>query len=89
VSHWNYRLVRQLVDDEVMVALHEVYYDDQDKVTGWTAEPTTIRGDDYWEVADALTKAGGAISYPVLDVTEEPWVWRKPGSKAEVLGPAK
>lgn len=88
MSSWNYRLVKQLVGDETVVALHEVHYDDDGKVTGWTKEPCTIVGDDYWEAAEALTTAGAAIGYPVLDVTGDERVWLKPGRAGTVLGPA-
>ena len=91
MSSWDYRLVRQKIGDngDVMVALHEVYYDDHDRVVAWTQEPTTIRGDTYWEAAEAVTLAGNAISRALLDVTTDDWVWRKPGTKATVLGPAR
>lgn len=89
MSHWNYRFVKQLVGDEVLIALHEVYYDDDGQVNGWTAEPCTIRGDTWLEAAEAVTAAGGAISVPYLDVTTDDWKWIKPGPKGTVLGPAR
>jgi hypothetical protein len=88
-ASWDYRLVRQLVDGEVMVCLHEVYYDAEDHVTGWTEAPCCITGDNYWEAANALALAGGVLCVAVLDVTTDDWVWRKPGTKADVLGPAR
>lgn len=69
---WNYRLIRH---DE-HIALHEVFYDDGGKITGWTADAISF-------VADLDEGAEGVISslemaladarrHPVLIANELP-----------------
>ena len=47
--HWNHRVMRtttryETTDDDVTLAIHEVYYDDNDKPHGWTG-PTDVMTD--------------------------------------------
>ncbi len=80
MSHWNYRLCKKrLTKDAVQYCFHEVYYDDNGKINGWTEdsvepyyceeEPNREVGDDpvqmISEVLDAFKKA---LDKPVLDL---------------------
>lgn len=64
---WNYRVMVHQMGFQNIVGIHEVYYDDDDKVTGWTENPVqamSVMVDEnsdnlYWvmeEMAKALTK---------------------------------
>lgn len=62
-AHWNYRLVRRKVEDEVLVGIYEVHYDDG-KPTSCTTEPVRFEVADVAWLEKALMRA---FSQPVLD----------------------
>ncbi len=66
MSHWNYRFVAVEVNGETEIGLYEVYYDDEGKPNGRTAELATIVGDSKMEAWDALSKASSAVGQPIL-----------------------
>ena len=67
---WNYRIIVFGTYD----ALHEVYYDDEGRPTGYTASPATflIDADEFKDEPDALVKSlemalRDALELPMLD----------------------
>lgn len=66
MTHWNYRVMihPDVKGDEVYQAIHEVYYDDDGKVTGWTDSPISVGGEDVAWVLDRMREA---LEKPVLD----------------------
>ena len=64
---WSYRLMRLQEDDDVIYAIHEVYYGDAGKVTGWTQSPANVVADDRAGVLRVLAMMAEAYQQPVLD----------------------
>jgi hypothetical protein len=73
MTTWNYRIVRtthQLGGQEHQsFTIREVYYDDDGKITSWTAEPCYPAGDTWMECADDHAVMGRAVGQPVVDVS--------------------
>ncbi len=66
--HWNYRVMRHVVEDEVIHSIHEVYYDENGKVNGWTQEPIFVSSTEGIEgLRWQLVEMEKATSKPVLD----------------------
>ena len=40
--HWNYRLMKKVVNGVITYGVHEVYYEDGDKITSYTIDPETV-----------------------------------------------
>ena len=60
---WNYRLVYCSIPSEEPVSIREIYYDDDDEIETWSAEPESVYGDTreetiqcYLEMAEAFVK---------------------------------
>ena len=69
---WNYRLIQHATH----IALHEVYYDDEGRVTGWTANAASFVAD-MDEGANAIIGSlemalSDALRHPVLIESELP-----------------
>ena len=74
---WNYRLVRQRIrkrgSDEMFYAVHEAYYDKNDKVWAITTNPSAPRGDNRDEVLSVLARMmRDVLRAPVLDFNKIP-----------------
>ena len=68
---WNYRVVETTQDIEhggvyIRYAIHEVYYDSEDKIKSWTVEPTWPEGETYVEFREAMTSYMSAVWKPAL-----------------------
>ncbi len=53
MSSWNYRIIRH----PDYVALHEVYYDEDGRVSGWTEDPAQFVGDSPRDLINTLERA--------------------------------
>jgi len=58
---WNIRIMRHK-RPEVWYALHEVFYDDEGRVTGWTQEPTDVSGETVEEIYHYIKLIGDSLS---------------------------
>ena len=67
---WNYRVMRRKYKDEDELAIYEVYYDDEDNIKMWSAEPQEPRGQTIRELKRALKDYVKAFDKPVLDYDE-------------------
>lgn len=38
---WNYRILKHTQPDQILFGIHEVFYDPNGSVVGWTKEPIT------------------------------------------------
>ena len=65
--HWNYRLMRREHSGETTVAIHEVFYDDNGDVDGWTEGPCQPMGASPDGLLDDLKTMLEAFDQPVLD----------------------
>ena len=63
MSHWNYRVIRK----DGRLAVHEVFYADDGRVSGYTAEPAYPRADDPDGLAEEFDRYRRALAEPVLD----------------------
>jgi len=65
---WNYR-VMCYTDSQggKTYGIHSVYYDKNDNITGYSAEPTPLIGDTLEELREDFSKALLAFDKPVLD----------------------
>jgi hypothetical protein len=73
MGHWNLRVMQVTSDNELVYAIHEVYYDDDNVVTGWTENPVSPHGyfseedDINDEILDDIGRFVRATTMPVLD----------------------
>ncbi len=63
---WNYRVVERAGE----FAIHEVFYDDTGRVTGWTETPVFPRAESIEDLAAELERYSEAIKKPAI-VDEE------------------
>jgi hypothetical protein len=75
---WNHRIIRHIekithMDDSIYYAIHEVYYDEDGKVNGWTEEPIRIMEESLEDLKVTLQRLVESFDNPVLDKeTKEP-----------------
>ena len=79
MSYWNYRIFRHTKDGEEWFAIHECYYDENNKVTGWTTRQIDPYGDSVEELKDVLEMMYEALDKPVLEYDDE-----SPTEKGEI-----
>ena len=60
---WNYRVVAK----DGQLAVHEVFYDNDGLITGFTGDPVHPRADTLEDLADEFERYRRALSEPVLD----------------------
>lgn len=65
MAHWNYRVIKDVVDGEDHFAVHEVYYNDDGSIMGWIASPVTLNSEEPG-FTFLLAKLPEAISKPIL-----------------------
>lgn len=51
---WNFRIIEHDLGSTAYFAIHEVYYDDKDRITHWTIEPINIVGESKSDVMKML-----------------------------------
>jgi len=64
MTTWNYRVVRT---DQHGYAIHEVYYDEENRLEYFTCEPIYPTGDTYEEFLEDLQNYYYATIHPILD----------------------
>ena len=61
------------MDDSIYYAIHEVYYDENGKVNGWTEEPIRILAESLADLKITVQRVLECFDKPVLDEeTKEP-----------------
>jgi hypothetical protein len=63
---WNYRVLAHKDDDDVMLMIHEVYYDENGKPNSYTVNPVPVRGEDLDALKFSLEKMNEALTKPIL-----------------------
>lgn len=71
MSHWNYRVIRQVEGEEIVWGIHEVYYAEDGSIEGWTANAIDPHGNTLEELAADLTMMRRALGEQVLTVAED------------------
>lgn len=70
MSHWNYRVTKQVFADETVYSIREVYYGKKGQL-GWTETDIAASGGTLDEVRGELIRMLEATLKPVLDITDE------------------
>ena len=71
VSSWNYRVIRTEDGDEPWYAIHEVYYDDNHAVDGYTLRPVTVSGNSIDDLRWTLEQMLKSLDKEVIEEEEE------------------
>jgi hypothetical protein len=68
MSHWNYRVIREYhkESDSNTYQIYEVYYDDENKIEGWTQSPVGPTGESLAELRNDIQYFIKAFQKPVL-----------------------
>ena len=61
---WNYRVLERAGE----FAIHEVFYDDDGKIAGWTETPVFPRAESLEDLALELERYAQAVDKPVIAV---------------------
>ncbi len=69
---WNYRVVRRLFPDGYIYEIHEVHYDDDGNIIGWTADASVPQGEDPTELMKDVKFMLDATHKPYLKWEELP-----------------
>ena len=67
MTTWNYRLMRRDHSGDETLAVHEVFYDDDGKVEGWTEAPCHPMGATPVGLLDDFQQMLEAFDAPILD----------------------
>ncbi len=69
MSHWNYRVIRKLVQgtEEVVYQIHEVYYSDDSAIDGWTKSHVMPLGETEYELREDIRHFLEAFRLPILE----------------------
>lgn len=74
MGHWNYRIIKCIKEakigktdyTDVVYRIHEVHYDEQDKIKGWTQDPIHPLGETVDELKSNLEQMMEAFKKPIL-----------------------
>ncbi len=68
MSHWNYRVIRKYHEesDSSTYHIHEVYYDDENIIEGWTQSPVEPIGESLVELRNDIQYFSKAFQKPAL-----------------------
>lgn len=64
---WNYRVLRHIYTEETWLAIHEVYYDDDNNPDCCTVDPIEPGGETLEELKSDLEHISKACEKPILD----------------------
>ena len=68
---WNYRVIRHKEPDgEYYYQVHEVYYDNQGEINGWSTNASIVYGDSYQDLRHDMLMHRKAFDKPVLEEFE-------------------
>lgn len=71
MASWNYRIIKTIRDKEPFYRIHEVYYDDNGEIEGWTEEPVLPYGETVEELREDIHYFLQAFQQPILALKEE------------------
>ena len=64
---WNHRLVKRTHGDDVLYAIHEVYYDDQGAPESVTEDPVGVAEQSKDDIKTTLRHMERALTMPTLN----------------------
>lgn len=75
--YWNYRLTVELVNDEKVYSIRELYYEDGE-VISWTTETVAPLGSTKTVFLLDLDHYAAVVSHPIYDIDKRKWLqWPK------------
>ena len=75
---WNKRIIRRDHPMGVTFSIHEVFYDNEGEIDGWTAEPVGLDGNDLDDLKLDFFLTANAFLKPVLVEVGDTLVEYKP-----------
>jgi len=64
---WNHRVVRKRYESEILLGIHEVFYDDDGIPDMVTVDPVDVQGETLGELEETLNWMLKALGQPVLE----------------------
>lgn len=64
---WNHRIIKHDIKKPAYFAIHEVFYEEDGKINGWTQDPIDISGESREEILRILKQISLDIKTPVLN----------------------
>lgn len=66
---WDYRVVKKYAErfDEYFYEIHEIYFNENNEITGITEQPSYPIGDSLEELKERLEHYSSALEKPVID----------------------
>jgi hypothetical protein len=71
MSYWNYRVIQRAVDGETELFVAEVFYNEDNQVTGWSGAADVV-GEDLDDLRLELQHMSEALIEPILIEAELP-----------------
>ena len=68
---WNHRVMRHITKYGAYYGVHEVYYDSEGKVDGYTIHPVSVAGESVEEIKEYLQMILNCLDKDILDYEEE------------------
>ena len=65
---WNYRIMKY---EDGSLGIHEVFYDEEGDVQGWTENAVSVYGEDIHELESSYDLMMQAFSKPILEYNDE------------------
>jgi hypothetical protein len=65
-GHWNYRVLAHSAGEETRLAIHEVYYSQNDELRAHSTDPAAVTGDTPEEIMWILARMQEALTKPTL-----------------------
>jgi len=69
---WNHRVVRKRYEAEVLLGIHEVFYDDEGVPDMVTVDPVSVCGETLKELEETLDWMLKALGQPILEYDDIP-----------------
>ena len=68
---WNYRVMKSKDGEDDWYQIHEVYYDEDNNVNGWTKNGATVGGNTIDEVRSSLKLMLASLNKEALNQNKE------------------
>ena len=77
---WNYRILAHEDGDDLFFQIHEVYYDEEGKVNGYTENGVIVGAESIEGINWVLDKMKECANKPILSVHNFPNEWSSNGA---------
>jgi len=69
--NWNYRILKTKDGEDDWYQIHEVYYDKDGKIKGWTENGATVAGNTLVELRDSLEMMLKSLDKEILNQNKD------------------